>query len=87
MEQTEQKTGGFAGNKNPMLNNNISRVVRWYKGVCTFEMRKLHADFQWQSRFHDHIIRNDDEYQRIVNYINTNPENWEKDKFYKSEEL
>jgi REP element-mobilizing transposase RayT len=87
MEQTEQKTGGFAGNKNPMLNNNISRVVRWYKGVCTFEMRKLHADFQWQTRFHDLIIRNDDEYQRIVNYINTNPENWEKDKFYKSEEL
>ena len=86
-EQTEQKTGGFAGIKNPMLNNNISRVVRWYKGVCTFEMRKLHADFQWQSRFHDHIIRNDDEYQRIVNYINANPENWEQDKFYKSEEL
>ena len=81
-EQTEQQIGGFACIKNPMLNNNISRVVRWYKGVCTFEMRKLHADFQWQSRFHDHIIRNDDEYQRIVNYINTNPENWETDKFF-----
>ena len=81
------KTGGFAGSKNPMLNNNISRIVRWYKGVCTFQMRKIHADFQWQSRFYDHIIRNDDEYQRIANYIKTNPENWEKDKFYKFEKL
>ena len=81
-KQPKQKTGGFAGVKNPMLNNNISRVVRWYKGVCTFEIRKIHADFQWQSRFHDHIIRNDNEYQRIVNYINTNPKNWKEDKFY-----
>ncbi len=62
-----------------MLNNNISRVIRWYKGICTFNMRKIHADFQWQSRFHDHhIIRNDDEYQRIADYINTNPQNWER---------
>lgn len=37
--------GGFAGNKNPLLNQNISRVIRWYKGRCTFEIRKNHADF------------------------------------------
>lgn len=83
--QSEQKTGGFAGVKNPMLNNNISRVVRWYKGVCSYEMRKIHAEFQWQTRFHDHIIRNDEEYQRIANYIHTNPKNWKGDKFRKSE--
>ena len=39
----------------------------------------------WQSRFNDHIIRNDDEYHRIANYIRTNPEKWEKDKFFKQE--
>ncbi len=49
-----QKTGGFAGTKNLMLNNNIFRVIRWYKGICTFNMRKIHAGFQWQSRVHDH---------------------------------
>ena len=27
----------------------------------------------WQSRFHDHIIRNDAEYQRITDYIINNP--------------
>ncbi|MBK8805571.1 MAG: transposase [Bacteroidales bacterium] len=75
------KTGGFAGIKNPMVNENISRI-RWYKGRCAFEMRKIHADFSWQSRFHDHVIRNDAEYQRISDYIINNPANWKDDKFY-----
>lgn len=74
--------GGFAGNKNPMINDNISRVVRWYKGRCSFEIRKFHVDFAWQSRFHDHIIRNDAEYQRISEYIINNPKQWANDKFY-----
>ena len=74
-----QKTGGITGQKKPMLNRNIARVIRWYKGRCAFEMRKIHAEFGWQTRFYDHIIRNDDEYLRICHYIETNPENWEKD--------
>lgn len=73
--------GGFAGNKNPMLQDNISRVLRWYKGRCSFEMRKIHTGFGWQRLFHDHIIRNDVEYQRIADYIIHNPANWSKDKF------
>jgi hypothetical protein len=47
---------------------------------------RLGFDFAWQSRFHDHIIRNDAEYQRINDYIELNPENWDKDKFYNSSE-
>jgi len=39
----------------------------------------------WQPRFHDHIIRNEIEYQRIFNYIGTNIENWKQDKFFKPE--
>lgn len=50
------RNGGIAADKNPMLNENISRIIRWYKGRCSFEMRKIHADFKWHSRFHDHII-------------------------------
>jgi putative transposase len=78
----QTQTGGFSGNKNPMLHDNISRVVRWYKGRCTFEMRKIHADFAWQSRFHDHIVRNDGEYERISHYILNNPAQWEADRFF-----
>ncbi len=75
--------GGFAGENNPMLADNISRIIRWYKGRCTFEMRKINPNFGWHSRFHDHIIRNSESFERIQNYIEENPARWEEDKFYK----
>ena len=79
------KTGGITGHKNPMLNENIARIIRWYKGRCTFEMRQINTDFKWQSRFHDHIIRTDEEYLRIHHYIQQNPDNWDTDRFYQTE--
>ena len=65
-----------------MLSENISRIIRWYKGRCTFEMRKIHTDFYWQTRFYDHIIRNAQSFEQIQSYIENNPLNWENDKFY-----
>lgn len=79
----EDGIGGFAGENNPMLADNISRIIRWYKGRCTFEMRKINPNFGWHSRFHDHIIRNSESFERIQNYIEENPSRWEEDKFYK----
>ncbi|MFM9825871.1 transposase [Flavobacterium sp.] len=75
--------GGFAGENNPMLADNISRIIRWYKGRCTFEIRKINPNFGWHPRFHDHIIRNSESFERIKNYIEENPARWEEDKFYK----
>lgn len=74
--------GGITGIKNPMINQNISRIIRWYKGRCTFEIRKTQTDFGWQSRFHDHVIRNDTSFQNISQYIIDNPKNWNADTFY-----
>jgi putative transposase len=79
----EKEVGGFAGENNPMLSDNISRIIRWNKGRCTFEMRKTYPNFEWHSRFHDHIIRNSESFERIQNYIEENPSRWEEDKFYK----
>ena len=76
------KTGGFAGNKNPMINENVSRIIRWYKGRCSFEIGKIHTCFGWQSRLYDHIIRDDASLQRIRNYIINNPNNWKEDRFF-----
>jgi len=36
----------------------------------------------WQSRFHDHIIRSEEEYKKIWQYINDNPAKWRDDQFY-----
>ena len=42
----------------------------------------------WQRSFHDHIIRDEKDYLKIWNYIDTNPQKWEegKSKTEKSEE-
>jgi REP element-mobilizing transposase RayT len=37
----------------------------------------------WQRNYWEHIIRNDESYQHISNYIIDNPQNWHDDKFYK----
>ena len=36
----------------------------------------------WQKFFHDHIIRNEAEYQKIWQYIDKNSEKWQEDCYY-----
>jgi REP-associated tyrosine transposase len=78
--------GGITGIKNPMLNNSVSRIIRWYKGRCTYEIRKLKNDyyFEWQTRFYDHIIRNEKEYLQISQYIKNNPLKWHQDRYHQT---
>lgn len=61
----------------------LGAIVNQYKRVCTINARKIHSDFAWQSRFHDHIIRNNDSFLRISNYILSNPLNWTDDQFFR----
>ena len=65
--------------------NTISSIIGGYKSAVTKHAHRLGIKFEWQSRFHDHIIRNDAEYQRINDYIENNPQKWNDDKFYKNE--
>jgi putative transposase len=39
----------------------------------------------WQKDYHDHIIRNNESYEKIKNYIINNPRNWDNDKFNNSD--
>ena len=57
----------------------VGVIINQYKRKCTIDAWKINPGFAWQSRFHDHIIRNNDEFQRIRNYIINNPKNWETD--------
>ena len=75
-------TGGATGNNNPMVaGDSVSSVVRWYKGRVTFETRQIATSipFGWQTRFHDHIIKTELELDRIRQYIQDNPSNWNTD--------
>jgi REP element-mobilizing transposase RayT len=61
--------------------NTVSSIIGGYKSAVTKHAHRLGLEVGWQARFHDHIIRNDAEYQRINDYIEQNPEGWYADKF------
>lgn len=56
----------------------ISRVIKQFKGSIT---KKIGFSI-WQKSFHDHIIRNEQEYQKIWQYIDENPAKWSEDCYY-----
>jgi putative transposase len=60
----------------------ISSIVGSYKSAVSKHAHRLGINFDWQPRFHDHIIRSDIAHQRISNYIRYNVSNWENDEFY-----
>jgi putative transposase len=62
--------------------NTISSIVGSYKSAVTKYCNRLELPFAWQSRFHDHIIRNDESFRRISEYIKNNPSNWKEDNFF-----
>ncbi len=60
---------------------NLASIIRGFKIGVTTRARTINANFAWQPRFHEHIIRDDISYRNISNYIINNPANWQKDKF------
>ena len=36
----------------------------------------------WQKSFHDHVIRNEEDFREIWDYIDTNPARWAEDRYY-----
>jgi putative transposase len=59
----------------------LSTIVRSYKSAVSKQARTIHADFAWQTRFHDHIIRDVQNHEKIRYYILNNVQLWDKDKF------
>lgn len=56
--------------------NSISAIIRSYKSAVTKTANELGYCFQWQSRFHDRIIRDKRAYWVISRYIENNPRKW-----------
>lgn len=62
--------------------NSISTIIRSYKSATSKHAHRLGFEFEWQTRFHDHIIRDDIAFHNISNYIKNNPTSWKEDKFH-----
>lgn len=63
--------------------NTLSSIVGSYKSAVTRHANRLGFEFSWLSRFHDHIIRDENSFERISKYIRENPLKWKDDKFYR----
>lgn len=71
---------------NPPCQAAIPEAVRQLK---TFSARRINAVRGtpgvpvWQRSYHDHIIRDEADYLRIWDYIDTNPDKWAEDEYYR----
>jgi REP element-mobilizing transposase RayT len=81
-------------NTNPIKGEHVGsplhRVVQWFKtmttneyirGVKTLGWQPFNGKL-WQRNYYEHIIRNEQSYQNISNYIINNPAKWQEDKFF-----
>jgi len=62
----------------PLQRKSISNMVQGFKGAVT---RQIGSSL-WQRSFHDHVIRNHDDYALIWQYVDENPARWHEDCFY-----
>ena len=65
----------------PLVAPTMSRVVKQLKGVVS----KQAGISIWQKSFHDHIIRNREDYEEHLRYIYENPIRWCYDELYAEE--
>lgn len=56
----------------------LSHVISQFKSAVTKYTRQCGYEFAWQPRFHDRIIRNQGEWDRISYYIEKNVVNWRR---------
>ena len=80
----EFNTNSTSNNENRFgpQSKNLGSVMRGFKAAVTKQARKIIPGFGWQASFHEHIIREEESYSRIRQYILNNPASWSKDKFY-----
>jgi REP-associated tyrosine transposase len=68
----------------------LGAIVRAYKASVAFRINAIRGSAAppvWQQNYHDHIIRNENEFQQIKDYIEANPTTWMDDRLYAPEIL
>ncbi len=68
------------------LKGRLSIVIGGIKSVVTKFANENGIDSGWQTRFHDHIIRDQKQMNSIAEYIENKPATWDTDCFNKNYE-
>ena len=64
------------------VSGSIPTIIRSFKSAVTRrinEMRKTPGARVWQRSYYEHVLRNDDELDRVRRYVADNPLKWEMD--------
>ena len=65
-----------------IIPRSIGSIVRGFKiGVTKWVHANSEIHTVWQRNYYEHIIRDEQSYQKISEYIVNNPANWKNDKF------
>jgi REP element-mobilizing transposase RayT len=59
----------------------IPKVINSFKGLTT----KKAGFALWQRSYYDHVIRDEEDYLHVAEYIETNPIKWKLDRLYREE--
>jgi REP element-mobilizing transposase RayT len=66
-------------------NQKIKSLSQIIGALKTTASKQIHLsgkpNFVWHRSFHDHIIRSEEAFEKISNYIENNPMKWKGDKF------
>ena len=65
-------------NGRPLVAPTISRIIKQLKGVVTKQV----GEELWQKSFHDHVIRNNSDYEEHLRYVYENPMKWSQDELF-----
>ena len=70
--------------ESPLQSRSImSKLVGYIKMNASKAIREHYGDISvWQRGYHDHVIRNQEDYTALAEYIQTNPLRWELDQLY-----
>lgn len=69
-------SGGITSENNPMIDESLGTIIRWFKGKTCHELRKRQPKFGWQPQYYDNIILSLEELKSVEQYIYDNPKNW-----------
>ena len=58
----------------PTVSTVVGQMKRWAS--------KQAATALWQKSYHEHVIRGEDDYRQIREYIENNPAKWAEDRYY-----
>ncbi len=83
----DSRKGGLNPPCNPPCNSTIhgtsqtiGAIVRGYKSAVTRQLNAVNIGCRvWQRNYYEHIIRNEESYLKISEYVTNNPANWHID--------